>query len=88
MLDGQVLRKLRLDAELTQQELADKAGITQAHVAAIEGGRDVRLSTLKKLFKVLNVEITVTSKRTDRVLDMLSSVNSKLDQVLEKLENL
>ena len=86
VLNGEVLRRLRLDAGLTQQELADRAGLRQAHIATIEGGRDVRLSTLSKIFQALNVEIVVKDKRSDALLKMLSRVDDKLDLVLEKLD--
>jgi transcriptional regulator with XRE-family HTH domain len=36
---GAVVRRARLMAELTQQQLADVAGTIQQHVAAIENGR-------------------------------------------------
>ena len=36
---GALVRRARLMAELTQQQLADAAGTTQQHVAAIENGR-------------------------------------------------
>ena len=36
---GAVVKRARLMAKLTQQQLADAAGTTQQHVAAIENGR-------------------------------------------------
>ena len=35
---GQRLRRLRQAAELTQTELADRAGTTQDHISALERG--------------------------------------------------
>lgn len=80
--------RLRLEAGLTQTELAKQAGITQGHVAAIESGRDVRLSTLRKIFNVLDVEVVLRNKRTDAILEMLSALNAKLDLILDKNERI
>jgi predicted transcriptional regulator len=49
------IRALRKKANLTQKELASRAGMSQALVARIEMGNvDPRLSTLRKILKVIN----------------------------------
>lgn len=55
-LDRQVwyLRKI---ADLTQQELACRAGLVQSHVAKVEAGRDVRVSTLRRLYGAMGWEL-------------------------------
>jgi len=54
IITGPALKKLRLDAELTQRKLAELVGVTQAHIAKIEGERvDPRLSTVNKILQVL-----------------------------------
>ena len=54
IITGPTLKKLRLDAELTQRKLAELVGVSQAHIAKIEGGRvDPRLSTVNKILQVL-----------------------------------
>lgn len=50
---------LRVSNELTQAELARRAGIAQSHVAQVEQGRDVRLSTLRKLFVAMGCDLLV-----------------------------
>lgn len=48
------LKRLRIEAGLTQRELAELAGVSQAHIAKIERGRvDPRLSTVNKILQVL-----------------------------------
>jgi predicted transcriptional regulator len=48
------LRKLRLQAGMTQKQLATLAGVSQAHVAKIESGNvDPRLSTVNRILDVL-----------------------------------
>jgi predicted transcriptional regulator len=49
-----MLRKLRVEAKLTQKKLAELVGVSQAHIAKIEQGKvDPRLSTVNKILKVL-----------------------------------
>ena len=57
LIDGRRLRRLRLDRELTQGQLALKSGVPQAHISRIESGRfcNLKLSTLSKLAMALNV---------------------------------
>ncbi|HEX8065380.1 MAG TPA: helix-turn-helix transcriptional regulator [Thermoleophilaceae bacterium] len=51
------LRRARDRAGLSQEALADKAGLHRNAVALLEGGkRDVKLSTVAKLAKALGVD--------------------------------
>ena len=52
------LRRARTIRGLTQEELAEKAGIKYKHYQSIESGRkpDLRLSTILKLAKGLSLE--------------------------------
>ena len=54
-----VIRKLREAQNLTQGELAKKAGVTQGYIAHLEGGlrKNPSLPTLKKLAKALGVNV-------------------------------
>jgi predicted transcriptional regulator len=54
VITGTALKKLRIEAGLTQRQLAKLVGISQAHIAKIEKGNvDPRLSTVNKLLQVL-----------------------------------
>ena len=54
IITGSMLRKLRIEAKLTQKKLAELVGVSQAHIAKIEQGKvDPRLSTVNKILKVL-----------------------------------
>ncbi|MCS7120465.1 MAG: CBS domain-containing protein [Nitrososphaerota archaeon] len=54
LLTGSTLKKLRMEAGLTQGELAKMVGVSQAHIAKIEGGKvDPRLSTVNKIIQIL-----------------------------------
>jgi len=51
------IKKYRKQVELTQVELAKKAGVSQSLIARIEaGGVDPRLSTLKRILDAMRVE--------------------------------
>ena len=53
-ITGSLLRRLRVEAGLTQRQLAKLVGVSQAHIAKIEGERvDPRLSTVNKILQVL-----------------------------------
>jgi predicted transcriptional regulator len=54
IITGAMLKKLREDAGLTQRQLAQLIGVTQAHIAKIENSKvDPRLSTINKMLQVL-----------------------------------
>jgi len=53
-ISGAYIKELREKLRLTQSELAEKVGITQAHIAKIENNKvDARLSTINKILSVL-----------------------------------
>jgi len=54
VITGAMLKKLRLEAGLTQRQLAKLVGVSQAHIAKIENEKvDPRLSTVNKILEVL-----------------------------------
>jgi len=59
---GELLKDERLEANLTQEELAEKIGAKKSYISRIENGKtDIQLSTLYKLFEVgLGKEITIS----------------------------
>jgi transcriptional regulator with XRE-family HTH domain len=55
---GTLIRHVREERHLLQRELADQAGIPVRTLGRIERGEvDMRLSTLRKIAKALNVDI-------------------------------
>jgi len=63
LVTGTSLKKLRLEAGLTQKKLAELIGVSQAHIAKIERGKvDPRLSTINKILAVISKGRNVTCK--------------------------
>lgn len=60
---NEVLRNAREKAELTQQELALKAGVSRAYYADVERGRyNPSLSLLVRLSKILKIDLNFLKK--------------------------
>lgn len=59
---GELLKDERLQAKLTQEELANKIGAKKSYISRIENGKtDIQLSTLYKLFELgLGKQITIS----------------------------
>jgi DNA-binding Xre family transcriptional regulator len=59
--------RLRLEKNMTQAELAQKAGTSQPAIARLESGKynNISLSFLRKIGKVLNVEPEIHFKKAE-----------------------
>ena len=53
-----ILKELRLQANLTQQELAKKANVSRVNIAMLESGKQptAKCDTIIKLAKALNID--------------------------------
>jgi HTH-type transcriptional regulator / antitoxin HipB len=64
---GPILRSLRSERSLTQQEAGAKVGLKQSTVSAIEShSATSRVDTLYKLLSALNLELVVRDKTGDQ----------------------
>ena len=53
-IDPREIKRIRKELGITQEELARKAGVTQAYIAKLEAGKvDPRLSTLNRILQAL-----------------------------------
>lgn len=60
---ARILRSHRKAAGLSQLQLAEIAGVGKTVVYDIEKGKEtVRLDTLRKILKVLNIQVQLTSQ--------------------------
>lgn len=60
---GRTLRDARLERGLTQSDLAQRSGLTQATVSSIERGQsNVSLDTLLRLVATLRLELVLRSR--------------------------
>ena len=56
---GEQIRRVRRAQQVTQEELADYAGLSRVSVMKVEKGGDVRLSNLLRLIELLGLELVV-----------------------------
>lgn len=59
------LSQLRQTANLSQSQLADKMGVSQANISKIENGGDVQLSTLQKYVTALGGTLSINATMAD-----------------------
>ena len=81
------IKKARLDAGLTQIEVAEKLGVAQAQYARWEnGGRNPKDETVKKLAEIFGVTFDKLHGRNDGlddIVDLLRKVELTDEQKLE-----
>lgn len=62
------LRRARSDAGLTQTELAERLGVTQPTIAALERpGSNPRVRTLERALEAMGIELTPSRRATSAV---------------------
>jgi len=67
---GRTLRKARRDRDLSQEALADEAGLSAKHVGEIErANKDPRLTTVLKLARALEMRASDLFGQYDERLD-------------------
>jgi len=56
---GEKIRKVRKENGLSQEELAEKAGLHRTYIGMIERGeKNITLTNIEKISKALNIELT------------------------------
>ena len=74
----ETLKKMRIEQHLTQQQLADRLGVSSAAISSYENG--VREPPLELLYRLA----TIFSTSTDR---LLGRIPSNQETAVRKLEN-
>jgi len=82
-IDPSIIKKIRKELGITQEELAKKAGVTQAYIAKLESGKvDPRLSTFNRILQAL----LDCKKAIPKAKDIMSSPVISV-KPYEKVEN-
>ncbi|MDE6418084.1 MAG: helix-turn-helix domain-containing protein [Duncaniella sp.] len=56
-LVGLAIRRAREAQHLTQEQLGERIGVQRSRICSIERGTNLRLSTLRRIFSALGVEV-------------------------------
>ena len=56
-LVGLAIRRAREAQNLTQQQLGERIGVQRSRICSIERGSNLRLSTLRRVFSALGMEV-------------------------------
>ena len=54
---GLAIREARESQNLTQEQLGERIGVQRARISSIERGANLRLSTLRRIFTALGMEV-------------------------------
>jgi transcriptional regulator with XRE-family HTH domain len=66
---GEVIRELRKERNLSQEELANKADVHRTYVGMIERGeKNITIENIQKLAKALNVSLKSIFEKLDKIL--------------------
>lgn len=56
------LAQLRQQADISQKQLAEKMGVSQANISKVENGKDIQLSTLQRYISALGGKVSITAQ--------------------------
>lgn len=54
---GLAIRRARESKNLTQEQLGERIGVQRARICSIERGANLRLSTIRRIFSALGMEV-------------------------------
>lgn len=70
LLLADIVRRHRKMAGLSQQQLAELAGVGKTVVFDLEKGKEtIQLNTLRKILHVLNIKVQLTSPMMNQVIN-------------------
>lgn len=68
---GKQMKQMRINAQMTQQELAERAGVSRVTLALLENGRGAKLDTLISLLRTLQKLEILNQFETQAVISPL-----------------
>ena len=68
--EATLLRELRFEQDVTQEQLAALMGIRQASLSKIEHQDDLLVSTLRRYVEALGGELVIRARFTDRIVTL------------------
>lgn len=77
ILDALALAEAREQRNVTQKEIAEMLGVTQANVSRIEREEDVYLSTLRRYVEALGGRLEVSAVFPDKTVSLSRSNRSR-----------
>ncbi|OGF25333.1 hypothetical protein A2331_03915 [Candidatus Falkowbacteria bacterium RIFOXYB2_FULL_34_18] len=96
MTKGQIIKLLRLKNNVSQQELADKTGVTANYLSLIENGkRNPPLSFLKKIADAFDISVNLliwekidySNIKNKESREIAKKVNENLNNIYKLLFN-
>lgn len=64
---GLAIRKARESQNLTQEQLGERIGVQRARICSIEKGVNLRLSTLRRIFSALDIEVSLDIANVQKI---------------------
>lgn len=83
---NQIIQQRRKFKGLSQAEVAEVAGVTQAMVSKVENGKDVRLSTLQAVAEAVGLQLTALTGEEYFQLQMTKGEADPSQSLLERYE--
>jgi len=85
-MKGQELKEARLNKDWTQEEVADRLGVTQAYLSMLERGRRVVPAGLgRKAAELLNAPVTTLALREERTTTVVAAGSERVRRELAAL---
>lgn len=91
-LVGAAIKEARESKHLTQKQLGEKVGVQRARICSIEKGVNLRLSTLRRIFKALDMNAYLEIKGFGSValyerLDKIEN-ETQYENIMQRIEEL
>lgn len=66
-LVGEAIRQARQSKQMTQEQLGDLVGVQKAQISRLERGKNLTLSTITRLFRAMNLNVSLDITNMGRV---------------------